>query len=560
MQILSLWRSPLDKVALSRAESLSARRPRCSIGFGEDLSAMTIYNYGYYLSQSGASPDSALTAMFAAMSPGPYAAGGLAFIPQQNNGIQASSFAVPDQCNIMGTGGGGPLADDTHFYHFTISYSAGSLFLNCTGDYTTAGKYFRSLAFIGTDVGGSGVASDTCIYAGTRNCRAVNCTFADIPLAFNAQGDGCALEQCTIVYDTVSGTPTTPIKAVVIAGAHCAVLGPGEFLQQPQNNDGPAYCNAISIEGADHTVIANKHLSDWNIGVDFSQAAGAQGAQIRNCEIQCVQNALNIQLPSDTTGITSGIKVTNCILSKQNYSSTYDPYGHPVVNIDAQVSSGNTNSQLNDITLLDCTVFNMGSSTLLGQHGLVIASGTNIKIIGGTYSNNSSNAGAGIAITGPCGDVQIIGANFEPSYPWTLNAGQGTSENNQQYGLLVSGSPTGTVYVSDCNLNGYSPLIGQQAVKVTGAPQEMLIYNCAGYNDQNALLNASVAPTSSTSAATCTTPYFGPSVLVFSNSSAVTLHVFGQAISTKFAIIFLPSPYDSFYFSAAPTTFSWVGK
>lgn len=43
-EILSLWRSPLDKVALSQAEALRGRQPQCSIGYAEDFSAMTIYN------------------------------------------------------------------------------------------------------------------------------------------------------------------------------------------------------------------------------------------------------------------------------------------------------------------------------------------------------------------------------------------------------------------------------------------------------------------------------------------------------------------------------------
>jgi hypothetical protein len=81
-ETLSLCRSPLDRVALFEAESLRDRQPRCSIGYPEDFSAMTIYNYGYYISQPLATPSSALAAMFSAMNPGPYAVGGIAFISQ----------------------------------------------------------------------------------------------------------------------------------------------------------------------------------------------------------------------------------------------------------------------------------------------------------------------------------------------------------------------------------------------------------------------------------------------------------------------------------------------
>lgn len=193
-----------------------------------------------------------------------------------------------------------------------------------------------------------------------------------------------------------------------------------------------------------------------------------------------------------------------------------------------------------------------------------IVGGSNIKIIGGTYSNNSSCGGAGIAITGACGDVQIVGANLQPSYPWTGTT-MGSSLNYQQYGLLVSGGPTGRIYVSGCDLTGYTnttPYV-QQAVLVTGtAPYELLISNCPGYNDQNTSIRST--PPASTASASSPgaggTPYFGPSVFIFSNSTAVSLYVFGQTISTSFGIVFLPSPCDSFSFTTAPTMFLWIGK
>lgn len=537
-EILSLWRSPLDQVALFASEVLSDRQPCCSIAAGEDFSAMTIYNFAYYyLPLSPPNTGTALTEMFSAMNPGPYATGGLAFVPQLPYAtVQASAagFSVPDQCNIVGSGGGG--SGGTPYYHFTVDFTSGSLFFSCSStNYTSGGTYFRSLAFKGINVS----VGDTCIDAVTNNCRAYNCTFTDIPTAFYAQGNGCALEQCTIAYYQVKGT-----KAVVISGAQCGIFGPGEIFQGAGNN--PPKCTGISIEGAEHTVIANVHISDWNIGVDFSQVPGAQYTQVTNCEAQCWQSALNIQLPMSVDETTTGIKITSCMLSK----STTTTESTPAVLVDPQ---NNLNAQLSDITLIDCTVFSYAASSG-AQHGLQIIGGSNIKIIGGTYSNNGSGGGAGIAITGACGDVQIIGANLQPTYLWAPNT------NYQSYGLLVSGGPTGTVYVSGCDLTGYT-MSGQHAVEVTGTPpQELLIYNCPGYNDLSTPLNGGVPPTSSTNAANCTTPYFGPSVFIFSNSSVVTLQVFGQNISMSFGIIFLPSPYDNFHFTTTPTMFSWLGK
>jgi len=43
-------------------------------------------------------------------------------------------------------------------------------------------------------------------------------------------------------------------------------------------------------------------------------------------------------------------------------------------------------------------------------------------------------------------------------------------------------------------------------------------------------------------------------------TSPAVLHVFGQTMSLSFGIIFLPGPYDNFYFSNAPLHFTWIGK
>jgi hypothetical protein len=108
---------------LTEASAFADRQPRASsIGYGEDFHLMTLFNYGYYLSEPMATPDSALAAMFAAMAPGPYAVGGTAFIPQNGFSVDASStgFSVPDQANIVSSGTGGENSSDT-FFHFVIS-------------------------------------------------------------------------------------------------------------------------------------------------------------------------------------------------------------------------------------------------------------------------------------------------------------------------------------------------------------------------------------------------------------------------------------------------------
>jgi hypothetical protein len=549
-EILSLWRSPLDKVAVAEAEALSDRQPRLStIGYDQDFSAMTVYNFGYYIS-AAVTPDAALAAMFSAMNPSSQGiTGALAFIPQQSFAVysQAGGFSVPDQCNIVGSGGGGEAPPGgTSFFHFVITPTAeaATTFLSCTGSsYTSGGVYFRSLAF---EWGSSSYVADTCIDANVWNVRAIRCTFTNCPLAFNASGVNCALEQCTINYNVSSETGPNDTAAVILGGQQCAVRGPGVFSQtsQASGSGGATGCTCISVQAAYHAVIADLQILEWTIGVDFSQAAGTLYAEIMNCEIECWQSALKIALPvSGAGGTTSGIKATSCTLAKASDSTD----GSPIVTINA--NGGN----LCDVTLIDCAVYNMAQAPLLSaQHGLVIASGSNIKIIAGTYSNNGPYGGAGIAITGAPDDVQIIGANLQPSYPNAPNV------NSQKYALLVSGSPTGSVLVSGCDMTGYG---SSGPVYVTGAPSKLRIIDCPGYNNSGIQLTASASQlTTGVSAATSTSPYYGPSVFMYVNSSLVTLHIFGQTITAGTGIFFLPSAYDSFYFNTAPASFAWYGQ
>ena len=563
---MSLWKSPLDKVAVAEAEILAERQPRCTITFTTDFSAITAYNFGFYGAVPGGTAtanNAALTGMFNAMNSAT-PIGGLAFIEQFTFPVSASStgFSVPNQSNIIGMGGGGRNASGPpppDFYHFTVTPTGGitpSVLFNCSGGHTTGGTYFRSLAFFWQATSN---LADTCIEANTENTRAINCTFTNCPTAFTTSAISCTLEQCTIDYNITSSAGPNGVTAVIIDGQECGVLGPCAMLQLSRNKGGATGCTCIAILGAaEHAIIADCHISDWSVGIDFSQATGSVHTQIRNCEMQVWVSALNIQLPASHGGTTAGIKVTSCTLAKSQSS----PDASPVVNIDAQLSSGNTNSQLSDISLIDCSVFSEYPTPPAGQHGLVIASGQNIKIIGGMYSNNSNNGGAGIAITGSCGDVQIMGASLRPHYDGAANL------NNQQYALLVSGSPSNPILVSGCDMSGYT-----SPVNVSGSPTDLLIVNCPGYNDQNTTIasGVSLAPASNTHAANASSlggtsvNYFGPSLVIFTNTGAnLTFTINGTIASTVppsgFVVYYIASPYDNIKFGHPPLSFTWLGK
>jgi hypothetical protein len=187
--LLSIWRSPIDKVAIMEAESLEQRQPRGTIVYYEDFTQITIFNYGQYITAAGGitNADAALENMFDAMraASSPYGNdGGLAYILQQNYLVNAydpniQKHEVPDQCNLLACGMGGDKgnANSTHFYHFKISPLAAGLntstFLTCEGNHTTGGKWFRGIAFEWAQTNAK--VGDICISAGTWNCIAVDC-------------------------------------------------------------------------------------------------------------------------------------------------------------------------------------------------------------------------------------------------------------------------------------------------------------------------------------------------------------------------------------------------
>ena len=493
--VLSIWRSPLDKVAVSCAETLSAQQPQCSITYGEDFSPITVYNYGYYITTAvGNNPNTALTNMLAKMaSPAtlPYGTtgvGGTAFIPQGQFSVNssASGFSVPDQCNIVGSGGGGRTdgGGAASFYHFVISPPAGAsaatYFFYCSGTHTTGGQYFRDLAF---DWGTTSY-QDVCVYANTWNCRAINCTFTDCPVAFNAQGLSCGLESCTVQLTSGYAGPngggahgSTAFAAVVLAGPQCYAVGPGEFLQPSQSGGGmPTNTCCISFQsGLEHGIVRDLHISHWSYGISYAISSHftINHCMITNVEFSCYSTCVYM-VPSDSHGTIYDQKYTDCVFSLGDGSSNTTS----LVYIDA------AGGAVNDIEFIGCTTY-QGN-----LHGYEIHGGSNIKILGGTSSGNGPTGGAGIALTGSGGGHIFQGVNLDASYP------EANVVQSQQYAFLCSGSPADPVVLDTCSMQGYS----SSPVSVTGTPTELIIKNCPGYNDLNTSISTT-APTSSTYAA-----------------------------------------------------------
>ena len=549
----------------------------------------TIYNavdFGTTAGGSASDNTAALSSLFTAMvtATGPALGGGMARIPQYNFPVNASpgGLSVPPGpggsgdgfggCIIQGLGTGGQSGTNKAF-HFTINDPddvGPFIFLNCNGPHTSGGTYFNNLAFRWIDPGYYSVApgNDTCIYLNFWNGTVRDCTFTDCPIAVNIQGLGCRVEHCTIDYGVNISTPTA-VTAILLAGINCEISGPSEmkggYILDATNatfasvGGGPVNCV--------HNAFRNLHIYGWNYGIDYSDingsgiGSGTQDTLIDGCQIDIIKTAINM-VPASSSDVIFDQTITNCIIDKDHNSTD----GSPLIFID---SNSGINANIGPVFLVNNMIFSdvtggsgQGGDTdysgvaQANQYGVQIGNCEYVSIIGGQISQFGTETGddgtANICISGNPTTVVIDSVNLLPTYNG-VNAGRATGSTGSaasQYGLLITGDPT-RVTVNNCPIG---------LVSVTGSPGNLRITNCPGYNDQNTPLNGGAAPLSALSAAACSTRYFGPSLFTWTNATPVTVHVFGVSYTANSGIIFLPSPYDTFYMSVAPLTFSWIGK
>ncbi len=305
----------------------------------------------------------------------------------------------------------------------------------------------------------------------------------------------------------------------------------------------PNTCIGVAVYACKHATLENLSISGLNNAILLSPTSEVQNntfiVTILDCQVDSLSAALQMKPQSSTGSSLQEVRVAASSFT-QTAGQAYTGAG-----IVIDLPAGGNNSQVDTIKLIGVT------SEGWNGHGLQINGGQNVQVVGGTYAGNmqgGTTAQAGIAITGPAANISIVGADLSATY---------LGSAPQQYALLVSGSPTTPVLIKDSPMLGYSA----SPVDVTGSPSNLQISDCAGYNDHNISLNGGVAPTGSgVSASTCSTPYFGPSLVTFSNPSALTVHVSGTAYSMSFGSIYLAQPFDKIYFSAAPSTFTWIGK
>ncbi len=579
-------------------------------GLWEGSGNNTIYNavdFGANASGMPSNNTTALMTMFTAIA-NATPPGGRVWIPQSSYNINSSGtggIAIPYCAVIEGLGTGGQKqgtgASDT--YHFLINGTGtgftGNIAFSLTGSHNSGGTIFQNLGVEWVQ-GGSNASGDVCINStGAWRMQVQDCFFTDCPTAANVSTLSSGLIGCGIDYGVHSHCPNNAV-AVVLQAPETFAVGGGvmEYAQASVVSGGPTGCVGVMVCGgtaiAEHCTIKDLHLSEWSYGVCFncfsanytgvvglaqwwtnSLQDGSEYTVIENVECDAFFTGLYIQ-PKGSGGQIYGVKSTDCFWIKSQGST--DAAGRPIVFIDTQ---GGANSNVSDINLIGCTIFsnvNTGKGGTPGTANLYavqINTGNAIKLLGckignmGTTASVTTDGTANIAITGACGDVQIENCHLQGTTP------EAVDPHPSEWALLISGSPSGTITVDNCNMGGPWGSAGPVGVTGTIAAGGLYIRNCTGYND----LNTPVAsghmtgdyPTSTTGNTAATagaltggTDYYGPSLVIFTVGSSSLLVYINGVTSTypanSVGTVFLNSPYDQFYFAAAPAHFNWIGK
>lgn len=412
-----------------------------------------------------------------------------------------------------------------------------------SSDQNIGGALFKDLQIFYASGTSSGAAVKV---VDSQNVRVLRVVFQDCPEGVVFQNaTQCVIEECTFVYvnqlAAVGVTIDTDQPPAHNTSSNQIVVKKSIL----RTRETPNTCIGIAVYACKHATIETMNISGLNNAILLSPTTQPQNnsftIMISDCQADSLSAALTMKPQSSSGSALRDVRVQSCSFT-QTSGQTYTGAG-----IVIDLPTGGSNSQVDTIKLIG--VMSEGWQ----GHGLQINGGQNIQIIGGTYAGNMqggvTTAQAGLAITGAAANISVVGADFSATY-------QGSTA--QQYALLVSGSPTTPVLIKTCFMPGYSA----SPVSVTGSPSNLQINDCSGYNDQNTPLNGGSAPslTLPKSAATSSTPYFGPSLVTFSNASTLTVHVIAASYSMNSGSVYLAQPLDNIGFSASPSAFTWLGK
>jgi hypothetical protein len=506
-----------------------------------------------------------------------FGSGGRLWFAQRSYTMNASTngLLIPDQSIVEASGYGGvSFGGASSFFHCIINGSgssgtAGLIFMSLTGmGHTDGGAALRGLAFQGNSTN----STDMAVYCDLWNSRVIECTFKDTPVCVglavlpngtgsgNGAANGASIDRCTIQVGFRGDFPDY-CTSIWLTAEQSQIHGPSEFAVQTPNTFNSQVCISVGggEDGSEHQTISGVHIDGYQYGIDYADInntgikSGALHTFVENCEIDCQNTAINMSVYLPTSNPAGHSITSQCFVKVSADKSGASTNGAPVWLID---TNSNNNNSVESVDMYGCLIYsnvdNSKGTAQPDQYGLQINGGGSIRMFGGKIGGLGTKAGgndgtANVAITssytfpyntpgtggypapgippttgspgtsvtnGP-DSVLLEGVDLRPNY-----VHQGSGSGPTQWALIVSGTQSGSLRFNQCDMNDFTG--GGLPVKVTATftgDGVLLITDCPGYNDQGTDINATVIPTSATSAQSSSTPYYGPSEILFQNGN-----------------------------------------
>ncbi len=275
------------------------------------------------------------------------------------------------------------------------------------------------------------------------------------PVAFNDNPSIATMRECELRWnDAQDDTTGISISGGPVVIDHCLL-----FLSEAGSTSttGIAIQNATAGTTTGGVSVTNTHIDAFYTGIAIGASDGnVEGVVFENVSVGSLGQSLTIQ----------GTDVSEVAFSCCHFQAGNT--GGPVSGIIVG-ATGDENEQIDSIRFDGCTV------TGFGGHGLEIQSGQNIQVIGGSYSGNASDGGAGIAITGAATGIQLDAVSC---------VGPVGNVTPQQYGIAITAGQNIQITGANCSGTGSSgyPGVGIAISSGEYTPSDVRIIgtNCVG--------------------------------------------------------------------------------
>jgi hypothetical protein len=348
-----------------------------------------------------------------------------------------------------------------------------------------------------------------------QNIRLLRVTIADFPnsVVFN-DAVQCSILECTFKS---SKSAASGIINVTIGGSSSDIyIAASTFFStvwgSPPGNGGVG----ISINNCERLRVTNVRLEGLNQGIAIAPGSGEFCTDLFFRNVSAFTSLMptegvyggegaSLAIMPTGSGVVQRIECICCELCPTDLNMSQYDYGGIYV-----ANDGGT-ATVDQIRLVSCY------ATRWPGPAVQIVGGSNIEIIGGCYSCNSTDTvsaplpSCAILIDGTYGvsGVRLVGLASTNS---VYDVHEGWLPATQEYAVVVQGSAA-EIRVRDCNLTGNTT----GAISVASGTTDVEVTECSGYNDKAvqftppinvAFANINLTP-----------PYFGP----------ITFYVWGGA-------------------------------